>query len=375
MGGNLRAFFLTLLLWLEASSALELHVAAPEPTRAPEPWLVNMRLQPRAVGSNTCGWVNGISTSSVTCAEAGAQCASNSLVWGCCSGALSNCILPTVCFETTLANLFSFQANSSTLVCTDATAPYCQTYVRDFGVQYGLGCGPTAGIVSVRSSANGGATVAGGITAAPTGASAAAGSVAATAAGIGGAGQGASDAASTGAANGAQGTSGGGGGNGSGGSSLSTGAIVAIAVCGGVVAIALIALVAFLVHRRRRNQRPSVVQPQAQSLLPQLPPGPPAGAEVASQVGSNAPGQPMTQQNMNAMLGNQPDEWAYIKNKQNVPQHQTAAAQEYDGINVTEIMPEEAVDERRQQEMMSNVGSNVPTAIAPTLVSHHVQGV
>lgn len=354
-------FLLSLLV--RFALAEEADVAAPVVTAAPEEWLVRARLKPRAVGADTCGWVNGLTSYPITCEGSAAQCASNSVAWGCCTGALDNCVLPTICFEASFANILSVVGNSYTVVCTDATAPYCQTLVKN--AQYAYACGTASGIYNVLTVANGGATAGGIASAAPTGLtnSRVVGTAAATGAGFN------IGAAAPTSANSTTTTSN----SGSSGSSLSTGAIAAIAVCGGLVAIAAICLIAFIVHKRhRRRNQPAIVSTQSHNQLGPSPP-PATNIQPGTQVGGNVQGQPMTQQNMNALLANQgPNEWAYVK--PGVPQHQTAAAQGDDGIKVTEIMPDDAIDSR-QHDVMSNVGSNVPTAVAPTVFSHNVQGV
>lgn len=161
-------------------------------------------------------------------------------------------------------------------------------------------------------------------------------------------------------------------GSSSGGSGLSTGAIVAIAVCVGVVVIALIALIAFLVYRRGKKQKQAAVAAQQGSVPP--PPGPPGPHQTydgSTQLGSASQ---MTEANMNKFHPAQAGEWDFAKNA--VRQPGVPITHENDGIKVTDILPEDAVDERAQQELRSQIGSNVaPTAVAPTMVSHHVQGV
>jgi len=82
----------------------------------------------------------------------------------------------------------------------------------------------------------------------------------------------------------------------------------------------------------------------------------------------------MTQSNLNSHLEQQSGEWKFVQG--HTPQRQTAAKpDEDDGIRMSEILPEEAVDGRRRQEMTRPVSDVAQTAVAPTSISHHVQSV
>lgn len=105
----------------------------PAPTAPPEPWLVKWKLEPRA-NEGTCGFINGNAANPVTCSP-GYVCAHNTAnsVFGCCSGNLNTCTLPTVCFDSSIAQALSVSVDGFTQVCGRAAAPYCTTYVAASG--------------------------------------------------------------------------------------------------------------------------------------------------------------------------------------------------------------------------------------------------
>lgn len=85
---------------------------SPAPTKAPE--LPSFELFRRQeAGANTCGFLSGISESSITCFDTNAVCATNTYlgVHGCCDpSSLSSCIIPTTCIP----------ATAMSISCTDA---------------------------------------------------------------------------------------------------------------------------------------------------------------------------------------------------------------------------------------------------------------
>ena len=161
------------------------------------------------------------------------------------------------------------------------------------------------------------------------------------------------------------------------GGTLSTGAIVGIAVGAGVIIIALI-VIGILV-RKRRNSRPTYVPEHGYGYGQQgygPPPGYPSSHPGSPPVaGGLPPKQPMsmTSSNLDTHLNQQGSEWGFAQG--NTPQKQTAGRPDDDGIRMSEIMPDEAVDERRRQEMLRPMSDVGQTAVAPTAISHHVQGV
>lgn len=136
----LAAFFLSLVAAIDAvdyeQRVLGLQTAEPPaPTSPPEAWMVRWRLEPRQTADQgTCGWINGNSANAVTCSP-GYVCAHNTAntVFGCCSGNLNTCTLPTVCFDSTLAAAISATANGFTEVCAKGSATFCTTYIAASG--------------------------------------------------------------------------------------------------------------------------------------------------------------------------------------------------------------------------------------------------
>ncbi|WYZ38917.1 hypothetical protein EsH8_III_000831 [Colletotrichum jinshuiense] len=102
---------------------------SPNPTAAPEPASVELKLAKRVRGDDTCGYKSGIATDSIYCGTG--SCVINSFfsVVGCCdSSAVSDCRIPTSCLPATSSRVYS---SSDTLMqfCSASTRPECVTYV------------------------------------------------------------------------------------------------------------------------------------------------------------------------------------------------------------------------------------------------------
>ncbi|KAL2044673.1 hypothetical protein N7G274_002447 [Stereocaulon virgatum] len=152
-------------------------LVSPIPTAAPPTFIVQRKILERQAVT-TCGWVNGIFSSPVTCA-AGFSCAQNTInsVHFCCSN-LNDCTLPTTCLDSTAVNSGcndACLANASILKCTGVAFPYCYTrYWNESPPLSGFGCAASAFTQSVETTyANqvASATAGGPSIAAPTAAS------------------------------------------------------------------------------------------------------------------------------------------------------------------------------------------------------------
>jgi len=131
---------------------------SPVPTKGPEIGL--LELFKRAAGDNTCGYVNGISTSSLTCNDNAFVCATNTYygVHGCCDpNSLAQCSIPTTCIASTdlAASCTDVACSSNNYIakCTDSDMPYCYQWryvysTRTVMTEYG--CADSAFTVSVQ---------------------------------------------------------------------------------------------------------------------------------------------------------------------------------------------------------------------------------
>ncbi|PVH98996.1 hypothetical protein DM02DRAFT_22594 [Periconia macrospinosa] len=104
---------------------------SPAPTAAPK--VGGFELFPRAEGDTVCGFISGLSTSSLTCPPGKSSiCATNTYfgVHGCCDpGNIENCDIPTTCVPSSLmpASCSDAKCSSNALVkkCTATEAPEC----------------------------------------------------------------------------------------------------------------------------------------------------------------------------------------------------------------------------------------------------------
>lgn len=379
-------------------------VGIPRPTPAPSNAELRRALDARQGSVATCGYVSGRQNDPFTC-NPGSQCVFNPIYsnFGCCSGDISACAFQTSCFASSWSSLYT--ADGYNLGCTDSVNNHCQTYriaiAGGLGGYTSLGCGPSSLSVDLRQTWISGQVTATGLTtsvfpAAKATAATTANSGSGSSSGSNGnTNSGTSASAATLISSSARttstasltpdtGSSGSPSGTSTGGSVLSTNAIIGIAVGGGVVVILALTLLFRCILANRRRQR-QFDQPQNGPglaghglIYPQTPQNPqnwhaaPTQVGAETVVGSSVAPSKMTQANMNAHLGS--NEWNFAQG--HVPQRQ-AAAVPTDGINVTEIYPDEAIDERLgRQPAGSAVGSQAPlTAVAPTFLSHHVQGV
>lgn len=135
---------------------------SPAPTEAPEVNL--MEMFKRAAGDNTCGYISGISTSSLTCNDNAYVCATNTYygVHGCCDpNSLAACSIPTTCIPSSLMAV-SCTGNSCSnddyiAKCTELAAPYCYQwrYVYSTTVMTEFGCAASAFTISVQRTYDG----------------------------------------------------------------------------------------------------------------------------------------------------------------------------------------------------------------------------
>ena len=368
---------------LGSPDGLAIDIFPPAPTAGPGEMDLRRALDPRQAGNSICGWVSGRENEPFTC-NPGSACIFNTKysVFGCCAGDLSTCSMQTSCFGSTYATYYT--ANGYVRGCTDSVSGHCVTY--GLGFYSSIGCGTSQDDISLKSTIIGGTTTAVGLT---TGFFAAIVSTSGNVV-IGGSGVAVTtlpSATAGGAAGGSgpQATSGSGGSTSSTtnnvnnsanasitGGTLSTGAIVGIAVGAGAIIITLVIIGIFV--RRRRNSRTAYIPQHGYGYGQQGYGPPPSYPSSPPAAGGLPPKQPMsmTSSNLDTHLSQQGSEWAFAQGT--TPQRQTAGRTDDDGIRMSEIMPEEAVDERRRQDMarpMSDVGQ---TAVAPTAISHHVQG-
>ncbi|KAF2690151.1 hypothetical protein K458DRAFT_399527 [Lentithecium fluviatile CBS 122367] len=103
---------------------------SPVPTQAPV--VGSLELFGRAAANEICGYLSGISTSSLTCHNSNDACATNTYygAHGCCpQGSLSSCTIPTTCIPSTLMSASctdeACSSNGFTAKCTGSAAPEC----------------------------------------------------------------------------------------------------------------------------------------------------------------------------------------------------------------------------------------------------------
>ncbi|KAF2500926.1 hypothetical protein BU16DRAFT_185836 [Lophium mytilinum] len=120
-------------------------------------------LRKRNSGENTCGYANGIFTSSITCLNPDYVCATNSYysIHGCCNpSSLSDCFLATSCIPKASLNLCTKSCISDPYVatCTDPASPDCYEllYVYNAGTEMTEhGCAASAFTSSISRTYNG----------------------------------------------------------------------------------------------------------------------------------------------------------------------------------------------------------------------------
>ncbi|KAK3299267.1 uncharacterized protein B0H64DRAFT_95835 [Chaetomium fimeti] len=127
---------------------LELGMSPPMPTPAPKASRVRAVLEARDTDDNTCGYVSGIPTSSLWCANT-ARCVYNSIHShiGCCDDTTSNCPIWTTCFDSSERDSYTTN-NGRTLWCGNDEYPYCHTHLYQDEALVGytlLGCAVAAG--------------------------------------------------------------------------------------------------------------------------------------------------------------------------------------------------------------------------------------
>ncbi|KAL2169856.1 hypothetical protein VTG60DRAFT_5534 [Thermothelomyces hinnuleus] len=126
-----------------------LDINPPMPTAAPETSRLKKALEARGATDNTCGFVSGVFTASLWCSTT-ASCVYNSINShiGCCDEEeLSDCLIPTVCYDYTDSKRYSTN-NGLTRWCGNSSYPHCTTYIYQDRVFTGytlLGCAVAAG--------------------------------------------------------------------------------------------------------------------------------------------------------------------------------------------------------------------------------------
>ncbi|KAH7346029.1 hypothetical protein BKA66DRAFT_478375 [Pyrenochaeta sp. MPI-SDFR-AT-0127] len=210
---------------------------SPAPTEAPLlPGLGLFRRQEGADGK-TCGFLSGISESSITCFDTNAICATNTYlgVHGCCNpSSLSECVIPTTCIPATAMSTECTDAacssNAAIAKCTGAGLGECYkwlfVYPTDTMTQHG--CAESGFTLTAQRSW--GVSLRSSVETSITSASAPPASTPTQTP------------------------------SGSGSSRPSIGAIVGGTI-GGCAVVSLIAFGIFLWYRRRKAQRDSIIQP------------------------------------------------------------------------------------------------------------------
>ncbi|GKT58896.1 hypothetical protein ColTof3_06235 [Colletotrichum tofieldiae] len=297
---------------------------SPNPTAAPDPANVELKLAKRVRGDDTCGYISGISTDSIYC-EVG-TCVINSFlsVAGCCaSTAVTDCKIATGCLPASSSRIYS---SGDTLMRSSSAQPECITYVYSGSLfsRYTLfGCAASEQRVVVYAnptdtSVTDEATTSDPVTSTfPTTTSTDTGTL--------------SPASSTAAS--------GGSGGGGGGSSTPVGAIVG-GVVGGVAAIALIVFgVIFLLRKKKKdaaanstNNQPAPVNyngpPPPQQGQPQMYQQPTAPPTQQPSPGGYGPPPPQG--------GNFPQGFAPVDNRQSMlkqPYDVTTGSYEQTGVS------------------------------------------
>ncbi|KAF2830876.1 hypothetical protein CC86DRAFT_343967 [Ophiobolus disseminans] len=114
---------------------------SPAPTRAPQ--LLGFELFKRQAqgsgGDRTCGFISGLSASSITCSSSNFICATNTYngVHGCCdSAAMDACIIPTTCIGSAAMSKLCTDStcfnNPATLKCTESAATECYKWIIQY---------------------------------------------------------------------------------------------------------------------------------------------------------------------------------------------------------------------------------------------------
>lgn len=145
---------------LQATTAAEIDVAPTitAPTSVPKNVKRDVEFfQKRGTGNNTCGYISGISISSVTCNNPNYVCATNTYysVRGCCDpSSLAECSIPTTCIPSSLLDSCTGSCPSNAYIakCTNPSAPYCHEWLYIYGttrVITEFGCAPSADTISV----------------------------------------------------------------------------------------------------------------------------------------------------------------------------------------------------------------------------------
>ncbi|CAO2655994.1 Nn.00g047970.m01.CDS01 [Neocucurbitaria sp. VM-36] len=113
-------------------------VWSPAPTQAPQPRNFELfRRQDESEADNTCGFVSGLSESSITCNNPTQICATNTYlgVHGCCDSAasLASCTIPTTCIPQTAMSTACTDAacsnNAAIAKCTDGGLAECYEWL------------------------------------------------------------------------------------------------------------------------------------------------------------------------------------------------------------------------------------------------------
>ncbi|KAF2733457.1 hypothetical protein EJ04DRAFT_272775 [Polyplosphaeria fusca] len=130
----------------------------PAPTEAPE-YMGGIELFKRqTIGDDTCGYISGESTRSLTCNNPSYICATNSYygAHGCCDpSSIADCSLPTTCIESTaLAASCTGDCSTNDFIakCTDSSEPYCYEWRYVYSSQTVMtehGCAASAFTISV----------------------------------------------------------------------------------------------------------------------------------------------------------------------------------------------------------------------------------
>ncbi|KAF2116238.1 hypothetical protein BDV96DRAFT_46397 [Lophiotrema nucula] len=129
---------------------------SPAPTRAPD--MGALELFKRDAGDNTCGYISGVSSRSLTCNNANYVCATNTAygVHGCCDpNGISTCSIPTTCIPSSLMSASctgDCSTNDYIAKCTDSDQPYCYEWRYVYSTRTVMtehGCAASAFTVSV----------------------------------------------------------------------------------------------------------------------------------------------------------------------------------------------------------------------------------
>lgn len=134
--------------------------SSPAPT--PAPGLGGLELFRRVAPDAICGYLSGISTSSLTCNNKGDSCATNTYfgAHGCCpSGSLSQCTIPTTCIPSSSMSASctddSCSKDGFIAKCTGTAAPECYQYLFVYSTgakpqtltEFGCAASPTTAVI------------------------------------------------------------------------------------------------------------------------------------------------------------------------------------------------------------------------------------